>query len=321
VKPGGDDLATIGRDLSENEASSRAPSDREASIRPVPALAIDPRLPEGGHAIPKPPRMADLGSSVALAILGIAGMLVVWQIIAAVKPNLPSPAESLAEFRLQLASPFSDLGPNGKGIFLLLGNSILKVFSGFALAAALGIPLGFAIGASRSLNKLANPLIQLLRPVSPLAWYPLALTLFLSGDPSPKISLYASILTIGITALWPTLINTAAGVASVPEDHRNVARVFKFSRAKYVRQVLLPYSMGSIITGLRLSMGIGWMVIVAVEMLSGGAGIGFFVWDRYNNSNLPAVVVAIFFIGLIGLVLDLAFKSLAARFDYSGATR
>lgn len=293
----------------------------QLSSRPVPSMPVDPRLPEPASVPPKAGRLADLGSSAALAAVGAAGLLVVWQIVASLKPNLPSPAESLTEFRLQLASPFHDLGPNDKGIFLMLASSLLKVFSGFALAALVGIPVGFAIGASKKLNKVANPLIQLLRPVSPLAWYPLALTFFLTSTPSPNVSFLASILTIGVTALWPTLINTAVGVSSVPEDHRNVAKVFKFSRGKYIRLVLLPYSMGSVITGLRLSMGIGWMVIVAVEMLSGGAGIGFFVWDRYNNSNLPAVVVAIFFIGIIGLVLDLGFKKLADRFDYTAVVR
>ena len=291
------------------------------SKRPVPSMPVDPRLPEPAPAAAKAGRLADLGSSAALASVGAACLLVAWQIVASLKPNLPSPAESLTEFRLQLASPFHDLGPNDKGIFLMLGSSLLKVFSGFSLAALVGIPAGFALGASRKLNKVANPLIQLLRPVSPLAWYPLALTFFLTSTPSPNVSFLASILTIGVTALWPTLINTAVGVAGVPEDHRNVARVFRFSRSKYVRQVLLPYSMGSVVTGLRLSMGIGWMVIVAVEMLSGGAGIGFFVWDRYNNSNLPAVVVAIFFIGMIGVVLDLCFKKLADRFDYTAVVR
>jgi nitrate/nitrite transport system permease protein len=156
--------------------------------------------------------------------------------------------------------------------------------------------------------------VQIFRPVSPLAWYPLALVLF-------KNPFGASILTIGITSLWPTLINTAAGVAGVPQDHRNVAKVFRFSRGKYIRKVLLPCSMGSIITGLRLSMGIGWMVIVATEMLSAAPGIGFFVWDQYNNGNLPAVVVAIFFIGVIGFLLDLVLKRLQSHFDYAAAAR
>lgn len=288
---------------------------------PVPAVPIGPRLPEPGTDRVKANRLGDLGSNAALAAAGVAGLLVLWQVVASVKPNLPSPSETLAELRIQMAGPLADNGPNDKGIFLMLANSILKVFAGFVLAAAVAIPAGFAIGSSARLNRMLNPLIQVFRPVSPLAWYPLALTFFLSDTPNPKISLFASIGVIGVTGLWPTLLNTAAGVAGIPQDHKNVARVFKFSRGKYIRQVLLPYSMGSIITGLRLSMGIGWLVIVAVEMMSGGAGIGFFVWDRYNNGNLAAVAVAILFIGLVGLILDLGFRRLAVRFDYSQEAR
>ncbi|MGQ0679183.1 MAG: nitrate ABC transporter permease [Actinomycetota bacterium] len=290
--------------------------------RPVPSMPVDPRLPEPdpGRRPDKSGRLADLGASAALAAIGALVALAGWQVIASLKPNLPSPAQTLAEFQFQMASPLHDNGPNDKGIFLMLGNSIFKVFSGFILAALVGIPLGFAVGSSRKLNQVFNPLIQVLRPVSPLAWYPLALTFFLTSSPNPSISIYASIMVIALTALWPTLINTAAGVASIPEDHKNVAKVFRFSRAKYIMRVLLPFSMGSILTGLKLSMGIAWLVIVAVEMLSGGAGIGFFVWDRYNNSNLPAVVVAIFFIGAVGLILDLGFRRLAGRFDYAGVS-
>ncbi|MEX2552952.1 MAG: nitrate ABC transporter, permease protein, partial [Actinomycetota bacterium] len=175
-------------------------------------------MPEPAPAPPKAGRLADLGSGLALAATGGAVLLVVWQIVASLKPNLPSPGESLTELRVQLASPFHDLGPNDKGLFLMLASSLLKVSSGFVLAALVGIPLGFAIGASPKLNRVANPLIQLLRPVSPLAWYPLALTFFLTSSPSPNVSFMASILTIGVTALWPTLINTSVGVAAVDPD-------------------------------------------------------------------------------------------------------
>lgn len=295
-------------------------SDTRSMGRPVPSMPLDPRLPEPVQGPVRSGRFADAGASVALAAVGIAVMLAFWQLITAAKPNLPSPVETLAEFRVLMESPFRNLA-NDKGIFVMLANSIVKVFSGFALAAAVAIPAGFAVGSSKKLSKIFNPLIQVFRPVSPLAWYPLALTFFFSDSPSPKITFFASILVIAVTALWPTLINTAVGVAGIPDDHKNVAKVFKFSRGKYVRQVLFPYSMGAIITGLRLSMGIGWLVIVAVEMLSGGDGIGFFVWDRYNNSNLPAVVVAIFFIGIVGLILDTGFRSLAKKFDYSQVSK
>lgn len=281
--------------------------------RPVPEMPEDPRLSEPGVAKGQG-RMGEVSSSLALGLVGAALLLLAWQGFAVLRPDFPSPAATLTEMRSLFASPFHDLGPNDRGIALLLAETLKKVFGGFLLAAAVGIPAGFAIGASRKAYKAANPPVQIFRPVSPLAWYPLALVLF-------KNPFGASILTIGITSLWPTLLNTAAGVAGVPDDHRNVARVFRFSRWKYLRRVLLPHAMGSIITGLRLSMGIGWMVIVATEMLSAAPGIGFFVWDRYNNGNLPAVVVAIFLIGITGFLLDLALKRLQERFDYQAVKR
>ena len=150
-----------------------------------------------------------------------------------------------------------------------------------------------------------NPLVQILRPVSPLAWFPIWLVAFSDAKK-------AAVFVIFITALWPIVVNTAAGAAAVPQDHRNVARVFKFGRFAYIRHVLIPDSLPSIVTGLRLSMGVAWMVIVAVEMLSGGTGIGFYVWDAYNASNLAGVTAAIVLIGVVGLALDLMFLRLAS---------
>jgi nitrate/nitrite transport system permease protein len=165
------------------------------------------------------------------------------------------------------------------------------------------------MGASKTAMQAINPVVQLLRPVSPLAWFPIALVTFKSA---PNAAIY----TIAITALWPTMLNTAFGVASVPQDHRNVARVFKFGRWRYVRQVLAPYSLPSIITGMRISMGIAWMVIVAVEMLAGSTGIGFFVWDSYNAQNTPAICAAILLIGAVGFLLDACFGWLLRRVSY-----
>lgn len=285
--------------------------EQEKSGRPLPQMPHDPRIIEPD--VSKTGWGADFSSSIALALVGAAVLLAAWQGFATLRPDFPSPAATFTEFLTMMADPFNP-SSNDRGIFLLLGETLKKVFAGFLLAAAVGIPVGFAMGASRKAYKAANPQVQIFRPVSPLAWYPLALVLF-------KNPFGASILTIGITSLWPTLINTAAGVAGVPQDHRNVAKVFRFSKAKYIRKVLLPCSMGSIITGLRLSMGIGWMVIVATEMLSAAPGIGFFVWDRYNNGNLAAVVVAVFFIGIIGFLLDLGLKRLQSHFDYTAVAR
>jgi nitrate/nitrite transport system permease protein len=255
---------------------------------------------------PPPPRTRTLtrgASNVAWGLVGAAVVVVAWQLAAARVAQLPTPAETLEGLRELLSSPFNNNGPNDRGVGLLLLGSLQRVFSGFVLAAAVGIPLGLAIGASRRVWQAANPMVQLLRPVSPLAWFPIWLVVFRDA---PR----AAIWVIFITSLWPIVLNTAAGVGSIPNDHRNVARVFRFGRWSYIRHVLIPGSLPSIVTGLRLSMGIAWMVIVAVEMLSGGTGIGFFVWDSYNALNLANVIAAIVLIGVVGVLLDLAFLRL-----------
>lgn len=246
----------------------------------------------------------------ALGLLGFGGMLAIWALVAAVASDLPSPVEALSALAALLQTPFHDNGPNDKGIGVHLYTSLQRVFIGFSLAVIVAVPLGFVMGASKAAWAIFNPVAQLLRPVSPLAWFPLGIVV-LKDAPT------AAIFVIFITALWPTVINTAFGVASVPEGHKNVARVFRFGKVKYVRHVLLPYSLPSIITGMRISMGIAWMVIVAAEMLSGGSGIGFFVWDAYNASNLANVAAAIFLIGGIGMALDYGFTKLQSKVSYS----
>jgi nitrate/nitrite transport system permease protein len=182
---------------------------------------------------------------------------------------------------------------------------------GFGLAALVGIPLGLAAGGSRRLWQAVNPMVQLLKPVSPLAWFPIGLVAF-------KDSPNAATFVVFVTALWPIVLNTAVGASSVPADHRNVARVFRFGRLPYLRQVVIPHTMPSIITGLRVSMGIAWMVIVAAEMLSGASGIGFFVWNSYNGGNLAAVMAAIVLIGIVGVILDNVFVYAGKRYAAGG---
>jgi nitrate/nitrite transport system permease protein len=165
------------------------------------------------------------------------------------------------------------------------------------------------MGGSKFTMNLLNPLIQVLRPVSPLAWFPLGLLAF-------KASEGATIFIIAITSLWPTLINTAFGVSSIPDDHKNVGKAFGFSRWKYITKILIPFALPHIITGLRLAIGVAWMVIVAGEMLSGGVGIGFFVWDSWNGLSLEKILSAILIIGFVGLLLDKFFNSLQNYFAY-----
>ncbi|MEZ4901113.1 MAG: ABC transporter permease subunit [Spirosomataceae bacterium] len=170
--------------------------------------------------------------------------------------------------------------------------------------------MGLLIGSSKTAFRLINPIVQVLRPVSPLAWFPLGLLAFKAAEG-------ATIFIIFITSLWPTLINTAFGVASIPQDHKNVAKAFGFSKWKYIVKVIFPFALPHIITGLRLSIGVAWMVIVAGEMLSGGVGIGFFVWDSWNALSLEKILSAILIIGVVGLLLDKGFDWLQKRFSYA----
>jgi nitrate/nitrite transport system permease protein len=237
-------------------------------------------------------------------------LLAIWQISTiATKNEIPGPFKTMGVFVEMLKNPFYDNGPNDKGIGVQLLSSIGRVFLGFLMGSLLAIPLGILMGSSKIGMRLINPIVQILRPVSPLAWFPLGLLAFKS---SPS----ATVFVIFITSLWPTLINTAFGVASIPEDHINVGKAYGFSKSKYISKILIPFALPHIITGLRLSIGVAWMVIVAGEMLSGGLGIGFFVWDSWNAGNLEKILCAILIIGVVGLLLDRAFSSLQNHFSY-----
>ncbi len=233
----------------------------------------------------------------------------IWAIAAAFSKDLPGPIATLRVFWGMVSNPLYDNGPNDKGIGLQLYASLKRVLMGFALGSLVAIPLGIAMGISGFGRRLLDPMVQVLRPISPLAWFPVGLAVMHSAN-------NAAIFIIFITSLWPTVINTAFGVTSVPKTHKNVARVFRFSRWKYLTRVVLPYSLPHILTGLRLSMGIAWLVIVAGEMLSGGTGVGFFVWDSWNALNLQKVLSAILVIGLVGLLLDQGFQYMVRRVSY-----
>lgn len=244
--------------------------------------------------------------SVALGLVGFAVLLAIWQLGASRVPNLPTPAETSTKLRELLSEPFYDRGPNDKGIGLRMLGSLQRVFTGFGLAVLVGVPIGLLIGASKRAWQMFNPIIQILRPVSPLAWFPIWLTVFSDGG-------RAAIWVIFMTSLWPMVLSTAAAAAAVPSDQQAVARVFKFGKVAYLRHVLVPNSLPQIVTGMRVSMGIAWMVIVAVEMLAtgGGLGIGSYVWEQYNAFKLEAVCAAIVLIGITGFALDLVFLRLA----------
>ena len=249
--------------------------------------------------------------STAWMFAGFGILLAFWGLVSAFSQGaLPGPWATLKVLWQLVSHPFYDNGPNDKGIGIQMASSIARVFVGFGLGSLVAIPLGVLIGASETCKKLFYPLVQLLRPVSPLAWFPIGLAVF-------KHAGEATIFVIFITSLWPTLINTSFGVASVPDDHRNVARAFGFSKFKYLTKILIPFSLPHILTGLRLSIGVAWLVIVAGEMLSGGIGIGFFVWDSWNALSLERVMSAIILIGIVGLLLDRGFDLVARKFSYA----
>jgi nitrate/nitrite transport system permease protein len=223
--------------------------------------------------------------------------------------GFPPPAEVGKAFVRYLSDPFYDNGPNDKGIAIQLGHSLLRVGLGFILAILVAIPLGFVIGMSPLLMKALDPFIQVLKPISPLAWMPLALYTL-------KDSNVSGIFVIFICSVWPMLINTAFGVASVRRDWLNVARTLEVSPLRKAFLVILPAAAPTILTGMRISMGIAWLVIVAAEMLVGGTGIGYFVWNEWNNLALPNVIFAITMIGVVGMGLDALFGRLQKLVTY-----
>jgi nitrate/nitrite transport system permease protein len=214
--------------------------------------------------------------------------------------GFPTLGQMGSTFVKQLSDPFYDNGPNDKGIAIQLGHSLMRVGLGFLLACVVAIPLGFVIGMSPLLRKAFDPFIQVLKPISPLAWMPLALYTI-------KDSSVSGVFVIFICSVWPMLINTAFGVASVKREWLNVASTLEVKPLRKAFQVILPAAAPTILTGMRISMGIAWLVIVAAEMLVGGTGIGYFVWNEWNNLSLTNVIFAILVIGVVGMLLDLAF--------------
>lgn len=222
---------------------------------------------------------------------------------------MPGPGAVGAQLWHHLADPFYDRGPNDKGIGIQLAFSITRVFAGYLLAVLVALPLGFLIGMSPLMNRALDPYIQILKPISPLAWMPLALYTI-------KDSAISAIFVIFICSVWPMLVNTAFGVASVRREWLNVARTLEIPPVKRAFTVILPAAAPTILTGMRISIGIAWLVIVAAEMLVGGTGIGYFVWNEWNNLSITNVITAILLIGLVGMVLDQALARLARLVSY-----
>ena len=243
------------------------------------------------HALTLPKAAPPPADSEYAALIGAAAA-------AGQKSAFPSPAEVGAKIRQHLQEPFYDRGPNDKGIGIQLAYSIARVLAGYLLAALVAIPVGFLIGMSPTVYRALDPYIQVLKPISPLAWMPLALFTL-------KDSSVSAIFVIFICSLWPMLINTAFGVASVRREWLNVARTLEVGPLRTALRVILPAAAPTIMTGMRISIGIAWLVIVAAEMLVGGTGIGYFVWNEWNNLSITNILTAILAIGLVGMLLDL----------------
>lgn len=240
---------------------------------------------------------------------GILLLVAIWALISYQTPNLPGPLKTWNSAVTLFSDPFYDNGPNDKGVGWNILASLQRVGLSFGMAALVGIPLGFIIGRFEFASKMCAPVISLLRPVSPLAWLPIGLLVFKAANP-------AAIWVIFISAVWPMIINTAAGVSKVPQDYMNVARVLNLSEWKIVTKILFPFVLPYMMTGVRLSIGVAWLVIVAAEMLTGGVGIGFWVWDEWNNLNVEHIIIAIFIVGIVGLLLKWALTQIAKRFSY-----
>ena len=243
------------------------------------------------------------------AVLGMGLLVVAWQIAALNSQGFPTPLSTLESAITLFSDPFYNAGPNDQGIGWNVLASLQRVAVGFGLAAIVGIPAGFLIGRFTFLARMFNPIISLLRPVSPLAWLPIGLLLFQKAEP-------ASSWTIFICSIWPMVINTAEGVKRIPDDYLNVARVLKLSEWTVMRKILFPAVLPAVLTGVRLSIGIAWLVIVAAEMLTGGLGIGFWIWNEWNNLNVENILIAIVIIGVVGLLLEQALMLLARRFSW-----
>lgn len=279
---------------------------------PLKPLLLEKAAPSlaARQALPGARAAAALIKAVTPPLLGIALFIGVWALIAAKSQGLPGPLSTWYAALELFADPFYDNGPNDMGIGWNILHSLGRVGLGFGVAALVGIPLGFAIGRFAFLSAMLAPIISLLRPVSPLAWLPIGLLVFEAAGP-------ASIWVIFISAIWPIILNTAAGVASVPQDYLNVARVLRLSEWKVLTRILFPAVLPHLMTGIRLAMGVAWLVIVAAEMLTGGIGLGFWVWDEWNNLNVEHILIAIIVVGLIGLLLEQGLLLIAKRFDYA----
>ena len=282
--------------LLKSQATAAIPAPRAAPAAPGTVLRLT--LPKASFASKLGPRLNALAARVLPPLIMLALILVVWQILCS-RPGatLPSPTKIWSEARDLITDPFFVAGPQDIGLGWRVLVSLQRVMIGYGLASVIGVMLGTIIGQSVWAMRGLDPIFQVLRTISPLAWLPISLAAFRDSQPS-------AIFVIFITSVWPIIINTAVGIRNIPQDYRNVAAVLRLNHFEFFLKIMIPSAAPYIFTGLRIGIGLSWLAIVAAEMLTGGVGIGFFIWDAWNSSRLSDIVVALIYIGLIGFVLD-----------------
>ena len=282
--------ATTARDAKAMPIASHTPEiDRSALL-----LASQKRQVQAARL----KKAGDKASVFILPVLAITLCLAIWEGIARAFPaGLPAPSQVWLDSHELITDPFFDRGGVDKGLFWHVLTSLSRVGIGFSLAAICGVLLGAFIGTVHAAQKALDPIFQVLRTVPPLAWLPISLAMLHEAQPS-------ALFVIFITAIWPIVINTAVGVRNIPQDYVNVARVLRLNPVEYFFKIMLPAATPHIFTGLRIGVGMSWLAIVASEMLLGGVGIGFFIWDQYNSSRMSDIIVALLYVGLVGYILD-----------------
>ena len=268
------------------------------------------RLTVGRHPVPRTSaaeRLGKVGTTLVPPLITLAVILGAWQLLCSSPGStLPPPSVVITDTWKLIADPFFDNGGIDKGLFWHMLASLQRVAIGYALAASVGVALGTLVGQSQWAMRGLDPIFQVLRTVPPLAWLPLSLAAFRDGQPS-------AIFVIFITAVWPVIINTAVGIRNIPTDYQNVARVLRLSPFEYFRKIMIPAAAPYIFTGLRIGIGLSWLAIVAAEMLIGGVGIGFFIWDAWNSSLISDIILALIYVGIVGFLLDRIVAAAAKR--------
>ncbi len=275
--------------------------DTEAKVRRLPGAAKVLALPAPSSAALQSrvmPLLRALAARIVPPLVTLAALLLIWELLCSrTGSSLPPPSQVINDSWELITNPFYDRGGLDKGLFWHLFASLKRVMLGYAIAAVVGVALGTLVGQSTWAMRGLDPIFQVLRTVPPLAWLPLSLAAFRDGEPS-------AIFVIFITAVWPIVINTAVGIRNIPQDYRNVARVLRLNPAEYAIKIMIPAAAPYIFTGLKIGIGLSWLAIVAAEMLIGGVGIGFFIWDAWNSSMISDIIVALTYVGIVGFFLD-----------------